>query len=80
MKDSCEMCLMPFSKDTGVRESEQYCSMCYHDGTLLGEGLTLSEFKQKSYEGMRGHGMGRFKASFFTWMIGFAPYWKGKKK
>ena len=79
MNTSCEMCLMPFAKDTGVRESEQYCSICYHDGQLQGESLTLAEFKQKSYDGMRESGMGFLKAKFFTAMIGFAPYWKDKK-
>ena len=79
MSKSCQMCLVPFSKDLGVRESGQYCSYCYSNGKLHGEGMTLKEFKEKSYQGMRESGMGNLKARFFTWLIGFAPYWKGKK-
>jgi hypothetical protein len=36
--ESCESCMMPFSKDTGVRESDRYCSYCFKDGKLCYEG------------------------------------------
>ena len=72
----CESCLMPFSKDPGKRESEQYCSYCFQNGKLVYEGNDVNEFKKRSYEGMRAQGMGKLQAKFFTWMIGFAPRWK----
>lgn len=67
---------MPFTKDTGVREDEKYCSLCFKDGKLCYEGDDLNEFKDAAYKTMRSHGMNPIKAKFFTWMIGFAPRWK----
>ena len=72
------MCMMPFSKDTGEREDDNYCSLCYKNGELVYQGGDVNEFKQQTYEAMRNDGMGKCKAKFFTWMIGFAPYWKDK--
>lgn len=72
----CESCLMPFSKDTGVRESDKYCSYCFNNGKLCYEGTDVNEFKKVCYESMRSHGTGKLKAKFFTWMIGFAPRWR----
>jgi hypothetical protein len=72
----CESCLMPFSKDPGQRESEQYCSYCFKDGKLCYEGFDVKEFKKICYEGMVGGGMNKIKAKFFAWMVGFAPRWK----
>lgn len=66
---------MPFEKDTGVRESSQYCSLCFKDGKLCYEG-DLKGFKEVAYSSMRKNGMNIFKAKFFTYMIGFAPRWK----
>lgn len=71
----CESCLMPFSKDTGVRESDRYCSLCYKNGKLCYEGSDLKEFQKICYANMRKT-MNPLKASFFTWMIRFAPRWK----
>ena len=77
MKDrKCESCLMPFSKDPGQRESEQYCSYCFKNGKLMYEGNDVKEFKRVCYESMVAGGMNKIKAKFFTWMIGFAPRWK----
>ena len=73
---NCESCLMPFSKDPGVRESEQYCSYCFKNGKLTYEGNDLKEFKAGSYKSMREKGMNPLLAKFYTWMIGFAPRWK----
>ncbi len=70
------MCLMPFSKDPGERDSDSYCSYCHHDGEFAYKGNDVNEFKVQSYQAMRAHGMSKFKAKFFTWMIGFAPHWK----
>lgn len=72
----CESCFMPFCKDPGKRESEQYCSYCFNNGKLTYEGDDVNEFKKHSYEAMVEKGMNRVKARLFTWMIGFAPRWK----
>jgi hypothetical protein len=73
---NCESCLMPLSKDPGVRESDKYCSYCFKDGKLCYEGNDVNEFKKVCYENMVKGGMNKIKAKFFTWMIGFAPRWK----
>lgn len=67
---------MPFSKDTGVRESDKYCSLCYKDGKFCYEGTNVKEFQKICYEGMKESGMNKFVAKFFAWMIQFAPRWK----
>jgi hypothetical protein len=68
--------MMPFSKDSGVREDGRYCSYCYSDGTLHAEGMQLRDFKQLTFTAMREKGISWPMAKFYTWMIGFAPYWK----
>jgi hypothetical protein len=73
---SCESCLMPFSKDTGIRESEKYCSLCFKDGKLCYEGNNVKDFQKVAYESMRSRGMNMLQAKFFSWMIKFAPRWK----
>ncbi len=73
---SCESCLMPFDKDTGIRESEKYCSLCFKNGKLCYEGDDINEFKKRAYESMRKSGTNILLAKFYTWMIGFAPRWK----
>lgn len=75
---TCESCMMPFSKDPGVRESERYCSYCFKDGKLCYEGNDLKEFQKHAYESMIGKGTNPLLAHFFTFMIRFAPRWKGK--
>jgi hypothetical protein len=69
---------MPFSKDTGHRESDKYCSLCFQGGKLCYEGNDLKGFQKAAYESMRKRGMNKFKAKFFTFMVRFAPRWKGK--
>lgn len=78
-KGACESCLMPFSKDTGVREDPRYCSLCFKNGKLCYEGNDLKEFQRICHESMRKNGIGPLKAWFFTKMIAFAPRWKSKK-
>lgn len=73
---SCESCLMPFAKDTGRRESEKYCSLCFKNGKLCYEGNSLKEFQKACYESMIKSGIGPLKAKFFTFMIRFAPRWR----
>jgi Putative zinc ribbon domain len=67
--------MMPFTKDTGTRESDKYCSYCFKDGKLCYEG-DLAGFKTLIYQGMIDSGMPWWKAKFFTFMAGFAPRWK----
>jgi hypothetical protein len=70
--------MMPFSKDTGTRESEKYCSLCYKDGKLCYEGNDVKEFQKVCYESMIRGGTNKYLAKFYTWMIQFAPRWKNK--
>lgn len=72
----CESCFMPFDKDPGTRESDQYCSYCFKNGGFVYDGGSLKEFQRLSYEGMRSGGMSPMKAKVFAWMIRFAPRWK----
>ena len=67
---------MPFDKDTGVRENERYCSLCFANGKLCYEGDNLEEFQKKARESMLARGMNPLKAWFFTKMITYAPRWK----
>lgn len=76
MKNSCESCLMPLSKDPGVSGSPKYCSYCYKDGKLCYEGNDLKEFQRRCYEGMLATGMNKWQAKFFAWTIRFAPRWR----
>ena len=78
MKNHCESCLMPFSKDTGVREDPRYCSLCFKDGKLCYEGTDLKEFQKICYQQMRRNGMNIVKAKILTFSIRFAPRWKKK--
>jgi hypothetical protein len=75
---ACESCLMPSSKDTGVRENERYCSLCFKDGKLCYEGTDLKEFQKICYDSMVNHGTPKLIARFYSWMIRFAPRWKNK--
>jgi hypothetical protein len=68
--------MMPLAGDNGVRESEKYCSYCFKDGRLVGEGSSLKEFQRISKEKMIEGGMNKYKASFFAFLIRFAPRWK----
>ncbi|MEK7632973.1 MAG: zinc ribbon domain-containing protein [Patescibacteria group bacterium] len=71
----CESCMMPFSKDPGVRENEKYCSYCFKDGKLVG-GDDLKAFQKCTYDAMVAKGMNPLLAKFYAWMIRFAPRWK----
>jgi hypothetical protein len=71
---------MPFSKDPGVRESDQYCSYCFKNGELCYKGNNLKEFQKHSYESMVAKGMNKLQARFFTFLIRFAPRWKKGKR
>ena len=75
---NCESCMMPFSKDPGIRESEKYCSYCFKDGKLCYEGNDLKIFQKASYDELVEKGTNKYKAKFFTFLIRFAPRWKNK--
>ncbi len=78
MKNSCESCLMPFSKDPGKRESDKYCSFCFNNGELCYKGNDLKEFQKVCHESMLEKGLNKFVAKFFTFCIRFAPRWEKK--
>ena len=73
----CQSCLMTFYKNVGVQENENYCSYCFKDGKLCYEG-DLEGFKKVVYKGMRSIGINPIKATFFTWLVRFAPRWSNK--
>lgn len=70
---------MPFSQDTGKRESDRYCSKCFSGGKLTYAGTDVKLFQEKSYQAMRESGMNPVKAKFFAFLIQFAPRWKNVK-
>lgn len=72
----CESCLMPFNKDPGVRESDQYCSLCFRNGQLMYQGNDLKEFQHIVNESMKARGENVLFRWFATFMIRFAPRWK----
>ena len=67
---------MPFKQDTGKRESDLYCSYCFKNGEFVYKGADLKEFKKYCYEAMLKRGINKYLAKFYTFLIGFAPYWK----
>lgn len=75
-EQNCQSCLMPFTKDKGVRESEKYCSLCFKNGKLCYEGNDLKEFQDVCYRSMRSNGTNPVLAWFYIKMIARAPRWK----
>ncbi len=78
MKNTCEMCLMPFKKDSGKREADLYCSYCFKDGEMVYKGTDINEFKQCCYKAMIERGINKYFAKFYSFLIPFAPYWRKK--
>jgi hypothetical protein len=80
LEGMCESCLMPFKKDPkgAGRESEKYCSYCFHDGKLAYEGNDLKEFKKAMVDAIVARGESRIMAHIYAFMSGFAPRWKGQ--
>ena len=76
MSNACHSCLMPFSKDTGMRESDVYCSQCFRNGALTYTGTDRVMFQQLSYQAMVNKGFPKWKASLFAFLIRFAPRWR----
>ena len=79
MKKSCSMCLMPFSKDEGKRESDKYCSYCFKNGEISYKGTDVHEFRKMCYKQMVKNGTPKLLAFFYSFMILFAPHWKKQK-
>ncbi|MDQ5912184.1 MAG: hypothetical protein QG568_399 [Patescibacteria group bacterium] len=79
-EQNCQSCLMPFTKDKGVRESDKYCSLCFKDGKLCYEGNNLKEFQDVCYRSMLANGTNPILAWFYTKMIARAPRWKNTAK
>ena len=77
---SCEMCLMPFNKDKGNRESQTYCSYCFKNGELIYKEDDIKSFQQLCYQSMIKNGTNKYLAKFYTLFIPFAPHWKKLKK
>ena len=73
---SCQSCMMPFDKDPGTRESDQYCSLCFKNGKFVYEGNDVKVFREMSYHGMRSRGMNPIKAWLFSRIVRFAPRWR----
>ncbi len=66
---------MPFDKDTGARESDKYCSLCYTGGKFTYEG-DIKGFQEVCYKGMVDRGINPIQAKLFTFMVRFAPRWR----
>lgn len=83
MKNACECCMMPLSKDPlgDNRENLKYCSYCYSNGELHADKIgSLKEFQDIVYKNMHDGGHSWLMCKFATWSIGFAPYWKARQK
>ena len=77
---ACEMCLMPFKKDTGNRENKSYCSYCFKNGELSYKEKNIKNFQKLCYDSMVKNGSNKYMAKFYTLFIPFAPHWKRLKK
>jgi len=82
-KKFCESCGMPLSKDPqggGTNAdgtiSDKYCSYCYSNGVLAGEGMTVSEFQEFSRRKMIEGGHNKFTAWLYTRGYKRLPRWK----
>ena len=71
---------MPFVQDTGLRDTENYCSLCHRNGEFHYKGSDVNEFKKMVYGQMLERGISKWKAKFFTFMINFAPHWRRIKR
>ncbi len=69
---------MPFKMDTGKRESEEYCSLCYKDGDFVYKGNDMKEFQDICRKEMIEKGMNPGLAHLFTFVTRFAPRWRKK--
>ena len=77
--EQCESCLLPFKNDPGKRDSNKYCSYCHQNGKMTYEG-NYKGFQKAAYDAMVKNGMNKFKATFFSYIIRFAPRWQKKQE
>jgi hypothetical protein len=75
---NCESCGMPFSKDTGIKENEKYCSNCFKNGEFCYKGTDVKEFQKLCIEGMRKKRIPGPLAWLFSRTIPRLPRWKNK--
>ena len=81
----CQSCGMPLSKDPqgggtdadGIL-SDKYCSYCYKNGVLAGEGMTVEEFQEFCRQKMIEDGHNKFLAWLFTRGFKRLERWKNK--
>jgi hypothetical protein len=73
MKNACQSCGMPLSKDPqgGGTEADKsisttYCSYCYQNGTFTHPSITLDEMKTLVKTAMREKGFPRLVCWFFA--------------
>ena len=81
----CQSCGMPLSKDPqggGTNAdgtiSDKYCSYCYQNGVLAGEGMTVEEFQEFCRQKMVEGGYNKFMAWLFTRGLKRLERWKNK--
>lgn len=62
----CQSCGMPLSKDTGKRESTEYCSKCYQNGGFTEPNITLEQMQAKVMNKMKEMHFPKFMGKWFT--------------
>jgi len=72
-KQMCQSCGMPLDKDpqgggtnADGTKSEIYCSYCYQNGVLAGEGMTVEEYQEFCRQKMIENGSNKLIAWLFT--------------
>lgn len=85
MKNICESCGMPISKDpqgggtnADGTTSQSYCSYCYTNGKFTFEG-TVKEFQEVCRRAMIGSGMSKLTAWLFSRGMKRLPRWKNQQ-
>ena len=58
--------------------NEQYCSYCYQNGVLAGEGMTVEEFQEFCRQEMIKNGYNKWMAWLFTRGYKRLERWKNK--
>ncbi|MDR2470471.1 MAG: zinc ribbon domain-containing protein [Tannerella sp.] len=81
----CQSCGMPLSNDpqgggtnADGTASEKYCSYCYQNGALAGEGMTVGEFQEFCRKEMIKSGYNRFLAWLLTRGFSRLERWKNQ--
>jgi hypothetical protein len=81
----CQSCGMPLSRDpqgggtnADGTKSDKYCSYCYQNGVLAGEGMTVEEFQEFCRQKMIEGGHNKFTAWLFSRGLKRLERWKNK--